>query len=98
MTFKTGSFTKAVLERYKDKTNILYIEPKEEETLGLFLLTETWIFQNCEKETPASKGPNGTLSLMYQSQRAWEDILKQVASSIIKCDKDKGNKNVIAFN
>ena len=43
------SFTKAVLERYKDKAKILYIESKEEKILGLFLLKESLIFQNCVK-------------------------------------------------
>ena len=60
-------FAKAALERYKDKAKILYIEPKEEEILGLFLPKESLIFQNCVKETSASKRQNGTL--MYQSQR-----------------------------
>ena len=31
VTIKTDSFTKTVLERYKDKAKTLYIEPKEEE-------------------------------------------------------------------
>ena len=34
VTIKIDSFTKVVLERYKDKAKILYIEPKEEESLG----------------------------------------------------------------
>ena len=73
VTIKTDSFTKAVLERYMGKAKIL--EPKKEEMLGLFLLKESL---NCVKETCASEWQNGTLSLMYQSQRTWKDILKQV--------------------
>ena len=53
VTIKTDSFTKVVLERYKDKAKILYIEPKREEILGLFLVRESLIFQNCVKETSA---------------------------------------------
>ena len=74
----TDPFTKTVLERYKDKAKILYIEPKEEEIQELFFLTESSIFQNSVKKTYASKRQNGTLSLMYQSKRTWEDILKRV--------------------
>ena len=36
VAIKTDSFTKAVLECYKDKANILYVEPKEETNLGIF--------------------------------------------------------------
>ena len=36
VAIKTDSFTKAVLERYKDKANILYVERKEETILGIF--------------------------------------------------------------
>ena len=54
------------LSTLTNKAKTLYIELKEEEILGLFLLMESSIFQNCVKE---SKMQNGTLSLMYQSQR-----------------------------
>ena len=76
VTIKTDSFTKAVLERYKDKAKIL--ESKGAEILGLFFLKESLIFQKCVKETSASERQNGTLILMHQSQRTWEDILKRV--------------------
>ena len=78
VTITTDPYSKVVLERYKDKAKLLYIERKEENILGLFLLKESLIFQTCVKETSASKRQNGTLSLMYQSQKAWEDILKRV--------------------
>ena len=42
VTIKTASsFNKAVLERYKEMTKELYIEPKEEEVLGSFFLKES---------------------------------------------------------
>ena len=58
-------------------------------------MRESLIFQNCVEETSARKRQNGTLSLMYQSQRTREDILK---SSIKKCDIDEGNENVIRLD
>ena len=65
VTIKTDSFTKAVFERYMDKAKIP--EPEMfEEMLGLFFLKESL---NCVKETCASEWQNGTLSLIYQSQR-----------------------------
>ena len=76
VTIKADSFTKAVLEHYKDKAKIL--ESKEEEIFGLFLLKESLIFQNCVKETSASKTQNGTFNDSYQSQRTWGNILEQV--------------------
>ena len=69
VTSKTDSFTKAVLERYWDKTKILYIKSKEEEILGLFLAKKSLIFQNCMQEIPDMERQNGTLSLMHQSQK-----------------------------
>ena len=78
VTITTDSYSKVVLERYKDKAKLLYIERKEEKILGLFLLKESLTFQTCVKEISAGKRQNGTLSLMYQSQKIWEDILKRV--------------------
>ena len=89
---RLDSFTKAVLERYKDKAKILYIELKEEEILGLFLLKESLIFQNCVKETSAKWHFVLNVSMPKNMRRYFE------ASSIIKCNKDIGNKNVIGFD
>ena len=94
VAIKTDSFTKAVLERYKDKANILYVEPKEETNLGIFFTKRRLIFQDCVKGTFASKWQNGKLSLMsHENMRRYFE-----ASSIIKCDKGKGHENVIEFD
>ena len=87
VTIKTDSFTKAVLERYMNKAKIL--EPKKEKMLGLFLLKESL---NCLKETCASECQYGTLSLMYHVSKDMKRYFE--ASSIIKYDKDKGNKYI----
>ena len=84
--------TKAVLERYKDKAKILYIELKEEEILGLFLLKESFIFQNCVKDRSAKWHFVLNVSMPKNTRRYFE------VSSIIKCNKDIGNKNVIGFD
>ena len=51
----TDPYSKVVLERYKDKAKLLYIERKEENILGLFLLKESLIFQTCVKENLQAK-------------------------------------------
>ena len=50
VTIKTASsFNKAVLERYKEMTKELYMEPKEEEVLGSFLLKKVYHRQNTQR-------------------------------------------------
>ena len=46
---------------------MLYIEPKEEEILGLFFAVGKFDLEVLRKEIYATKRQNGTLSLMYQS-------------------------------
>ena len=75
ITTETDSFTKPVLEYYKDKAKSFTMNQRKplRKILGLLLLKE-----NCVKETSVSQKQNGTLYLMYQSQRTWGDILKWV--------------------
>ena len=79
--YQEDSLTKVLLEQYKDKAftlNYFTLNQKEEDIWGLFLLKESLIFQNCVKKRSASKRQNDTLTLMYQSQRTREDILKWI--------------------
>ena len=79
--YQEDLFTKVLLEHYKDKAftlNYFTSNQKEEDIWGLFLLKESLIFQNCVKKISASKRQNDTLTLMYQSQRTREDILKWI--------------------
>ena len=42
----SSSFNKAVFERYKDEVKELYVEPKDEEILGSFLLEDSLLPPN----------------------------------------------------
>ena len=86
----------AVLERYKYKAKILYTKPKEEEIFrvifvkGKFDLSELRKGNICKQKTKWHIVLN--ISKSKNMRRYFE------ASSIIKCDKDKGNENVIGFD
>ena len=51
---------------------------------------------NCAKETSARKRQKWHLVLDVSKLKNMRRYFK--ASSVIKCDKDKGNKNVIGFD
>ena len=96
VAIKTDSFTKAVLERYKDKANILYVEPKEETIIGTFFTKRRFDLPGLRK---------GNICKQMAKWQIVPDVWKSEnmrrhfeASSIIKCDKGKGNENVIRFD
>jgi len=51
-----SSFSKAIFERYKDMVKELYIEPKEEEILGSFLLEENIPTSSRKESTTSTSG------------------------------------------